>query len=305
MPQSNELWLNSTNIQWHLATLTAILLVVPTHPPFNWVTCFALFAAGLTGVPSTFLTPLYFIRAWLDKDQHRLLQALVLTLCAVVQVTLLLINTDSLSDRSLTLPTEVIIGAPLAHSIAGPLGGVEVGGKATLMIKKALFGIPESFYIPGWTIIVLMWAALITVFCIAAFKSNRSCRYLLASYCLFIVLGIAGALEPTIEMISVFGAGRYFYAPNIALMLALLIKSDSSGLRSRTGNKAELLSILVAVTVTCSAFFLSYYDMRRYLYGPSWSTALRESRDGEIRIWPSPWTMNVSEDYGVKEMRNE
>jgi hypothetical protein len=92
LPNSQEIHVLVTNVQWHLALLSCILVLASVPKSAAWrafdITIFAL--GGLTGPFSVLLLPVAMFFLWLKRDVWRWVPIGILTLTAIVQVIVLL-----------------------------------------------------------------------------------------------------------------------------------------------------------------------------------------------------------------------
>ncbi len=92
---TGEVWLNSINSQHHLGLCAALILALPTVG--GWLGAFRvglLVLAALSGPASISLTPLFFLRAWLDRSRARLIQGGLLAVFGGLQVLMVALHPD-------------------------------------------------------------------------------------------------------------------------------------------------------------------------------------------------------------------
>ena len=86
-----EIWMNSINAQIFLCIITFIL-VLSYYPQkeLNYFHIILIFIAGLTGIYSCILFPLFFLKYKIYKKRQNYLNFLVLLICTIVQLSLIL-----------------------------------------------------------------------------------------------------------------------------------------------------------------------------------------------------------------------
>ena len=168
---TGEVWLTSIHTQFHLGLCTALILALPTVD--GWLGAFRgglLVLGALTGLASIPLTPLFFLRAWLDRSRARLIQGGLLAAFGGVQVAMLELHSDP--ARYIGIGPRLLILVVYMKHLIEPLFGhdqaVIIAGRLT---EKVVSGGPI------WPEITI---TLIAILAIALAAGERRTRGTLA-----------------------------------------------------------------------------------------------------------------------------
>lgn len=274
LPQAGEVWANSINLHFHAALLVALIAVLDV--PIGraaWLSRSLLLFGGLSGIPANFLAPVFLYRAMVERSRERWLQFALLAACAALQIGLLLMNgigaareigfDPLLYARVLVAQHEygLVFGTKLGARLASKLLGDDARAYGLLLVSALPFAL-------------LLWRLL---------REPRA-RILVACALLLSIMCFATALGEKLEFVSPIDAGRYFYAPNVLLVVALfgLLRAER---RSWWVYGLCLLLVCVALPRTKS-----------YLKGPDWRIEYQRAIDEKaatIAIWPNGWTMQT------------
>jgi hypothetical protein len=289
LPSAPEVFANTTSAQSLMAANTCTLLALPTGPTqgplgargMTFTARGLLLLGGLSGVPSTFWFPGFVLRAWLDKDRERVIQAAILGLCAVIQLGLLLHHG---SQRPFAASPVLIYAASVMQVVISPLLGVSVADAAGKIVRANM-----DFAGGGGWILLGGGLGLLALVLLCLRSASTAPRALLLGGTIAIVLGVFGSLDPPMT-ISGRAGGRYFYAPVCGLMLALLLALVAH--RTRRGVAlASLLMLLIAV-----AGARTIYRPKPFVRGASWRDQVRSldaSVGGRVEIWPRNWFVDL------------
>ncbi len=289
---NQEVWLNTINSQSFLCVATGIVLISsPTGRPAHILRLGLLALAGLTGIVSALLLPLFLWDWWRERDRHRAQETSVLFLAGIVQAAVVMTG-----DGRDVQPVWSLM--PLA--LAGkqwvlPLFGYEAFDVFIDFLRPR----PLLTRFP-----MILWMLFPYALCIAVAirQRNRTAGMLLAA-----ALGVASislmASLPA-QDINTFGYscitgsadGRYYYAPNVLLGLSLLsmlgsFRSQSGGLDRGFRWAAALLILLLLATGLAN-----HRHPGTWSHGPSWRAEVRvwrEGRTGTLALWPPPWRLDL------------
>jgi hypothetical protein len=299
---SEEIWLNSANSGHYLAVCAGILLVA--RPPAGrgrWLALLVL--AGLSGIDANLLAPFFWLRAWQERSRPRALQAAALSLCALIQLLVVVVapshgltSVGLEGGRSPRLDPQMLAHAVFAKDILLP-----VAGRAfTEQLTTSLSGLLSARHPRLWvSLVAVIWAGL---FALAVARSRQWQPRILLAAALFVVLvSFTASIEASqprwqLSHVSALGAGRYYYLPNFFLGLSLLmLAAPRSALRAFLRVLALALTFWMLV-VGANEFFRS--DARRWFFtGPDWKSqvsAWRRSETPELGIWPAPWKLSLA-----------
>jgi hypothetical protein len=278
LPQSPEVWANSINLHFHFALLTGLIAILPARTSREkWGFRLLLLMSGLSGIPANSLLPIFLIQASRSKSHEKWIQVALLSLTSLLQLSLLVFHGIDATRRNPTTDPLVFWLALVAQHWVSVLLPAEVG-RATIE-RMNLLHYPDAV---AWSIVVAATVSYLSVVATAILKSNRlsltllSSGFLLAAFCVLTSWGDRQAL------ISAETGGRYFFAPNLLLTLALLLLIPKKLF-------AILLLTLWASAVLCRT--------PSYLPGPDWESAIRraeQQRATTVAIWPYGWTTPYS-----------
>lgn len=279
LPQSAEVWANSVNLHFHLALLAGLIaLLPPAAGRTAWGPRALLLAAGLGGIPPNALLPVFIWRAWRERSRERSVQAAVLGGTTLLQLALLAAHGFELDGRATGTSPLLLWMALLAQHAISPLLGMRLSGPVIGWFDVLRGG--------GWTHWLL--ALSLTAGCLAgaarvlrrgsaAARTALAAAGLLAAFCVLTSLGNREVL------VSTDVGGRYFFAPNLLLLLGVLLAVPA--VRAPGWRALVLAWVLFALP-----------GLKVYLGGPPWPQALAEARRttaGEVAIWPKGWTMRL------------
>jgi hypothetical protein len=218
-----EVWLNVASAQFPIALGAAVLLLSTTGEGRSAALRLAALAlAGLSGVASLLLTPLFALRAWLERSRARARQAAVLGLCLVLQLALMQSAPQAVERRSvgsaLTL-SGVVVSRQLLQFAVYPIDrflGTRRVDMARVIDRASHLAGPGQVIVPA--LAGVFYAALFA----AARRSKSSAgAWAIAGSVVLLLGSLAATRGPSERLIRPISAMRYFYAPNALLMIAL------------------------------------------------------------------------------------
>lgn len=261
-----EVWLTTIAAQFWLC-IGAFLVLVEDASPLSrsgtWLRRTLLGVAALTGVPTSFLLPLFVLRARRSKAREPWIQLGIVASGACIQLvaaaSALAANESSVTTRFAR--NDFSASLLLRHLFVEPLLGVEIFGSR-----------PE----PVMSAAGIVLAAAVACVIVAALLAP-STRTAGLSFLSVAVLSNVFA----IEMVS---AARYAFAPT-AMLLVLLAG------QFRRGGPRWTQAIMGSLLLTALVSNLHSYRGRVFI-SPSWPrwtdqvAAWREGRTERLLIWP-------------------
>lgn len=222
LPQAPEVWANSINLHFHFALAAAIVAAASTPTgKAAWGMRAVLLGAGLSGIPSNFLAPIFLWRASQERSTERWVQAGIVCMTTTLQLALLASSGFQSGDRSLPSNPLLYSLAILGQHLIGPLLGLRLGEEVAARLHGALQGDPMG------TLIAISLGLIATHALHSAWKTNnKSLLTLLASGFLLSIMSIMTSLGNAQNLISTQNGGRYFYASNALFALAFLMARD-------------------------------------------------------------------------------
>jgi branched-subunit amino acid transport protein len=219
VPNAEEVYLNLTNVQWHLAILALLILVSEAPGNFvGWIfDCAMLLLFGLSGPFSILLSPIALYWCWINRSRTFFVRTSIIISTAFLQIWCLLATA-----------TQTRSHAPLGASILGFceilltqvfLGGILGRHLVEIIYKTAPSILPVAslcFFAIGITLI--------------AYSVKNGSKIFRSFLCFSVVILIAALVAPQVTMSECQwdamkmpgGGGRYFLIPILAWIMALL-----------------------------------------------------------------------------------
>jgi hypothetical protein len=280
---SQELWLNTINSQSSLCVVACLILVSEARNgrerTFHNL---SLVVAGLTGVSSTFLTPLFWLSAVTGHHRTRWVQATLLSACAAVQLFVVVAalegGTREVSMDMASLACVVFIKGLLlpltGHSFTFPLAGF---ARTAALEKSADFGL---------ILVALLFAGAWLLFFYRG--APKSSMFLLAASIVVWTLSYLGGVEDKRVLIDSIAAHRYSFAPVLFFVFSLLLLAAREEVHHPRRSRVLTLLLLWVIAVGLSDFGRSFGCLR----GPDWKSEVelwREDPNHRIAVWPPGW----------------
>ena len=285
---SDEIWLNTINSQPWLTVAAALLLLEPAtmDRARTWLSSALVGFAGLSAPVACTLVPLFAWRAWRTRTAATATQAVVLVSAAVVQIACVwAAGGDSLERRTAGLGIGVFAATLWARTLVVPLFGTAAAGPVLATLRGDWLG-----PLAGVLLLVLAVALLVVL------ARGRDARRLVVAYALVTTFTIATSTGgKSLLLSSPWASSRYFYAPVVLLLLALLGSVRRGAGTVRAGVSALLLAIALAHGVA------QYPVVRWKPTWPRWADEVRAwERDPRhaLGIWPPPWSLRLT--YSVQ-----
>lgn len=289
---SAEIWLNTINSQFYFSLMVFLILLedLPVHRVKQWCFRALLLVAGLTGVVSLFLLPVFAIRSFLDRQRERLVQTWLLFGVMVFQG---LVFFATFTEEALyytrfqgldlfQLPQIIMI-----RSLFLPFLGPDISQYLS-----------ESVFLGGLSplISLIVMSLFLIVFSNGLPQKER--LLFVGSFLSLEILSVIGSLGETSAFLgSLVMAQRYFYAPNVILVL-MVFRNVQYALESRNRVLAGISTVLVCLSLSMGMWYFRTELHYEKSY-PVWSHEIRqwhENPDYEIRISPPGWRMSLSGD---------
>lgn len=283
LPQSGEVWANSINLHFHFALLVVIIAALP--PPSNGVRIhffrFLIMLSGLSGIPANFLTPLFLLLAFFSGARERWIQSAILIFTSVFQLSILIYTGFDANSRDLGGPFLLYLFSFVSQSFLSPIFPFAAKG-ISLFLRDVLFDGKGAVIFAA----LVISAIFLMPFLIRIFRSaiDRDVQRITLAFgaIILVIMSITAALGDKYDLVSFSGGGRYYYAPNVILVIFFL----SSGYRFNIVGK-----LLVVFLVISSAAMVP-----KYLKGPDWNDAYKraiESNSSTVEIWPLGWELKL------------
>jgi len=286
LPHFSEPWANATNLQWLFAAVAAVVLMAPADGSraYRAFACGTLLVCGLSGVPSAFLMPAFAFKAFLERNRASIAQFLFLFAPALIQAFLVAAGRNDLpGPRSYPLDPDLYISAATVQAFTTPFLGFPVAEKIA-----HLYAAGQAWFVPWVKLAGLAAIAGIFSFGICYPATRKRSLLLGAAFIACIVVGIFSVLGDPRSLIAGVRNGRYFFVPNVILLLQVAHLSSALPVALLRYVGMALLGTMVvvhAVNWPASLFFFQ---------GPSWSAQLPPgpiTQPLRVEIWPRGWEM--------------
>ena len=262
-PPTSAIVLSTIHAQFFLAVMTAVILISNAER-LRVARLAALAVAGLTGVTSCVLLPLFVWQAWKERTTARKAQVVVLGVCALVQAMVLLTQPRDFHGTHSTL--RFYAGALLSNGVMDHY----FTASSYVEVCKAV-GSPKLRNLQElwWLSVEGASALYLAVTGWLAWKSGWAARLLAAAALLSLAASFSRSLVVDMDLMCGSG-GRYFVIFNILLGLSLVLVS-----RNTAGVVAWTARVLIACCLYSGARELEFIAIHPHL--PVWS--------GEVARW--------------------
>ena len=291
-----EIWLNTSNCQFHLAVSVFIILISAAQQRRYAILGRAavLLMSGLTGIASVLLAPFFMVRAAVERTRARVIEAAVLTFSMAVQGVAVMYAISG-GARGISFDPNVYACVLFVKSILLPLGGFST---ITDEISDTVFRAAASGHTPALVYLTVLMA--VGVLGVMAFRSRcHEARIAWMAFLWITVISFVGGIdaEKDTYILPQLG-GRYFYVPNVCLGLLLVMLVSREGARSAIARSSAAV-VLIWVLIMGGYDYIGtrrnpYYE--QFTQGPSWRAgvaAWRMDHALPIRIWPESWTVEI------------
>lgn len=276
---SQEVWLCTIHSQFFFAAAAAIVLIRPAAGgAFGAFGLAVVLLGGLTGPVTSFLTPLFLLRAWRERTSWRIAQASVLMGAALVQGALLA-SALAAAQRPTTLQPDALIAAMAVRGLVQPMLGSQASDS---LLRQALGG-----NVAAWSLMAVAGTALaLAGLRLLATARQSATAWLFAAACLTMLMSLAGALgNDRWRLLEAWEGGRYVFAANALVLLAIAVAATEPQRR-----RWAMLPLLWLLAVGA----LDY--LQTFAPGPSWRAevkAWRQDAGHALAIWPPGWFMTL------------
>lgn len=299
-PFSEEVWLNTLHIQFHLTLCCALILALdPPSSAKGWTAQgVILLLAPLCGPGALVLGPLFLARSLFDRSPARLVQTAVLGLGGLAQLLIFFIP-NPIRGGLIDMPSLATI-VFLRFGVV-PITGVAGGLKIIIFAFKARVAQGVA-----WWALAGMSMAYCAVLALVAYRYRRhSAGWLIAAGLALAVASFGGG------MLAIQASGwfnpvpgeRYNFVPLATIGMALVAIAQD-----RVGRSRLFLQGLCALVLLTG--LTSYRNPAEYTaQGPDWRAQVklwRKDHNYPLRVWPEEWGTDLSDvDRPCPEARLE
>lgn len=291
-PATEEVFFNVLHIQFQLALCVALILGldVPSNRIARLGYGALLFLAPLCGPGAIVMLPLFALRALVDRDRTRLLQAAPLAAAAAIQL-LLFYHASPL--RGHVFDPATLAAAIFVRLVALPSTGVNSAYRIGAAIYESRVNGGLLWWAAAGTSVLLFG----TLLWVAAKRRDAALWLILSSLSTAAAsLGFGMVAGERYRLPSLFGVvegERYNFLPLVLLGLTLVVLARRPSFRgSRLCGALCLLMLLTGI---------SYYakPLPTLADGPSWAAevaAWRNDHRDRLAVWPRPWAADLSDE---------
>lgn len=293
-PNTAELWLSPIGWQYFLSVAVGCILAFPLDSA-QWkrmVQYALLLFAPLCGPLSSFLLPLFLLRALIERSRARIYQSACLVLGTAIQIFFFYHPT---ADRAMQIDWRLLLEMIGVKHIVLPL----LGRSHALEVCGQLYGLFVRGIIPAWTIQATCFCITLLVACIL-FARSRTAWWLALAASTLIVLSLPCVLGEQAAIVQVDAGGRYTYPAQVLMDMAILVMACEARYR--------LINVCCSITITWLLMMgiAGYRDDPPIIkVGPSWRTELRSWRkhpEQPLKIWPTGWELQLPKELATQKM---
>jgi len=295
VPSSPEVLLSTALSHMVLCVVTALILISALGGRIDRVCKWILLGlAGLTGVVSIFLTPLFWVQWWRERRRERVVQALILTCCALLQV-IAASRALSAGERSARFDPTVMVGAWYAKFILTPLAPARIAYDHLDRLSAGLSA-GDSLSIWVWMVTIVLFAG----FLFACWRAGDRAALLLVAASLwvaFLSFVLSTGPDTRDKLIAHLNFGlRYYYAPQILFFLAVMVCIRPGTALPKWAQ--GLMGVWLCAVLLMGAFNYACapLDWPRLFYGPPWAQQVQQWRQDPskpLAIWPAGWQVTL------------
>ncbi len=305
-PSGWELWLTTTGLQFWCALIAALILLDVAGPVGRWgkVISLALLAiCGLTGLIACFLTPLFILSALLRRRWLQFAQAAVLIGCCLFHLSILVTHTQGISqNRFSQLDLNTFVSIVWTRALVLPFLGPDIARVLGFGLRTTRSFDAIKLYAITWLLIALGIGAVVLLYR----KVERTLTNLLlaGSALMLLVMSVVLALGQKSGLIMYPASSRYFYVPNV-LLLMLMLNYVVEPERIKVSCRLRSLILFFAIGMSILYFPSSTLSSPQ---SPRWSAEAAKWRKDPgyaMEIWPKDWYVRLENQSGGTGRKQE
>jgi len=287
-PESSAIWLNTNGSQYYLSLITILILLADTGLGSLFKKYFyrmLVMIAGLSGVLSCLITPFFFFKAWRTKNHENFIQAGILFVCSLVQLSIVFStqHPDRLNHPDLATVALIVLVrnfiAPFSISLASQF--------RTFLLN---FYNNSIFSMIGY-------GALITeIMVLWYFKrkiSDKKSILIIGSFLLltFFSTYFAIAGKNGMALLNARVGNRYYYTTNVLVLVMIFLSIDFQSRRFTHIVTSGLSIILLAIALIQGGSIFINGKLKKENW-PIWRKEIviwKKNPSYKPKIWPTGW----------------
>jgi hypothetical protein len=284
---SGEVWLNSITSQFHLCLCVALILASPLRGgSIGWLRAAIIVLAPLSGPASTFLAPLFLLRAAIERSWGRAGQGGLLAAMAAVQVLMVFLHPEP--ARGIGIGPRLLALVIYEKHVLLPLLGFDHASRLTAglidMVRGRQSLWPEM--LAGVAASGLIATAVVTT-------RDAFSQWLLAAGALVMAMSYFGALGQHIDLLGISFGDRYAYVPSALFGLVVLALAHTGGLGTRR------IATCVTLWIICIGMNDFMWVPPGFSDGSTWSAEVarwRQDHAYNVEFWPNGWRWPIGDN---------
>ena len=283
VPASEEIWLQTLHCQLELTLCCGMIVALQTVTgPRALFRLAVLMLAPLCGPGAIALVPLFWLRAMLDRSRDRRLEAMILTIGAVIQLSFFF-HIVSERHREYAFSPIMLLQVITARHLILPFMGMWIAEAAArcAAVSMAKFTVILPLGVIGSLAAVTL-----------SRRREHPAFWFLAAGLLVAAASYFGAIGRLAQMIHPSFGERYTYVPQALFSLTALTLAANSVRRMAFYSWTAVVWLLViGANEFCRPWWPEASD------GPPWRhevSAWRADPSHILRIWPVGWTMTLA-----------
>lgn len=291
---NREVWLNTINSQFYLVICGVIIFLSDPARKIIFRTA-VLVLAGLTGTLTVYLTPMFWIRAFVKRSRGAWIQASALTVCMAMQLGVVLHFLHA-GQRQIHFYYLAVGPDLITRELASPILGRKIATHmAFLMLQHA-----AVFYLLTWGILIA--TAFFVLRLAVKRKMPSGAHWLMLAALMTACLCMYGALNNTTMLIYPVTSERYSFSCNIMLALGVLLLLNTQR-PGRPLRRHFLQGVLACFLLTGLWDYVTYshwYEVTHQT-GPSWRLQVSQwekDPSAQLQAWPDkgfPFTLPLQQ----------
>jgi hypothetical protein len=287
-PLSGEVWLNTLQNQMYF-TLAALLVLLergPARAVKRWAYRLLVLTGGLTGPGTCITTPFFLLSAWKERSKERFIQGGILSLCTLVQATLLHLYP---THNRFALNPAVYILSLWSQSV----GLVLVGFRQALLgpFFLALYKQGSHWFVPA-ALLCAVVIGLIFLFFAKGVPSRD--RWLLVGMYFFLSFvccwgGVTS--DDKCDTLRTGAGARYYFVSNVIFFLLMLARCRGP---MRLGRRVATAALVLSIGLGIAQYQKTAVVRPHW---PQWKEEVRAWRENpahKIAIWPPGWRLELT-----------